>query len=571
MFFNMSEKVKRIIFCLIIAIAFLLRIWQLGDIPPSPDWDEVALGYNAYSIILTGKDEYNKFFPVVFRSFDDYKPALYGYLTIPPILTFGLTTFSVRLPSAILGTLTVVALYFFIKELLFIGNKNKEENNKLVEYLPFVSSAVLAISPWHLQFSRLGFESNVGLALNLFAALFFLKGLKKYFFLLLSVLFAGLSLYTYQSEKVFIPLLAVSLIVIFFKEVKRIPRKWLISTALFGLIVITPMLIYIITDKNALLRAKGTSIFQDQTTFLQNTVQKLSDDKSKNDSLGLILDNRRVEYIKAIIGGYFSHWNLNWLFITGDIPRHHAPNMGLLYFFDFPFLFIGIYQLLLGYFSKFVDKKAKIFIFSWFLLSPVPASITTGLPHAVRTLNMLLPIEIFVAIGFIATLRFINIYKKSDLKYSITKVIFYVCFFMFVILNLFYFLNQYFVQQNYFYSQEWQYGYQQAVAEVQKIGYKYKKIVVSDKSPLDKSHMFFLFYLKYSPEDYQKVGQYQSGGFAEHHYFDKFEFRPIDWNSDEKSKNVLFIGSPSEFSTPSRIIKMIYNLNGMPAMLIVET
>jgi len=31
---------------LIIGIASVLRLWQLGSIPPSPDWDEVALGYN---------------------------------------------------------------------------------------------------------------------------------------------------------------------------------------------------------------------------------------------------------------------------------------------------------------------------------------------------------------------------------------------------------------------------------------------------------------------------------------------------------------------------------------------
>ena len=101
----------------IVILAAVLRLWQLGNIPPSPDWDEVALGYNAYSIMQTGRDEFGKFIPVVLRSFDDYKPALYAYLTIPSILIFGLNTFAVRLPSAIFGIISVIATYFLAKEL----------------------------------------------------------------------------------------------------------------------------------------------------------------------------------------------------------------------------------------------------------------------------------------------------------------------------------------------------------------------------------------------------------------------------------------------------------------------
>ena len=101
----------------IVCIALLLRFWQLGEVPPSPDWDEVALGYNAYSVSETGRDEYGKFMPIVLRSFDDYKPALYSYLAIPFIKLFGLTVFAVRFPSAIFGVLSVIATYFLIKNL----------------------------------------------------------------------------------------------------------------------------------------------------------------------------------------------------------------------------------------------------------------------------------------------------------------------------------------------------------------------------------------------------------------------------------------------------------------------
>src|SRR6185369_8537483 len=97
-------KMKRNTLFLLIGILFigaLFRFWALGTNPPSLDWDEAALGYNAYSIMQTGRDEYGKSYPIILQSFGDYKPALYTYLTIPSVALFGLTPFAVRLPSAV--------------------------------------------------------------------------------------------------------------------------------------------------------------------------------------------------------------------------------------------------------------------------------------------------------------------------------------------------------------------------------------------------------------------------------------------------------------------------------------
>lgn len=163
---------------LIIFIAGLLRLWQIGNVPPSPDWDEAALGYNAYSILNTGRDEYGKFLPLVLRSFDDYKPGLYAYFIIPFLYIFGLTLSVVRLPSVIFGLISIFVLYFLVKEIL---NNNGFINEKIVGLL---SSFMLAISPWHIQFSRIAFESNVGMAFNLLGVFTFLKGLKVQFILL---------------------------------------------------------------------------------------------------------------------------------------------------------------------------------------------------------------------------------------------------------------------------------------------------------------------------------------------------------------------------------------------------
>lgn len=536
----MKIRIWLILFIILI-IASMLRIIKIDSVPISPDWDEVSLGYNAYSIIQTGRDEYGKLFPVVLRSFDDYKPALYSYLAIPTISLLGLNVLAVRLPSAFFGILAVLGTFYLVKELF-------KRND-----IALLSSFLLAISPWHLQFSRVAFESNVGLTFNIFAALFFLKGLKKPIFLIISAALMALNLYVYQSEKVFTPLLALTLVVLFRKELFSIPKKNLILATVLGLVISIPMASYLLTNKSSLERARGVSIFSQP--YPVGEARKALDSKNNNDKLGLIFDNRRVFYAKEVLAGYLSHFDLNWLFIRGDIARHHAPSMGLLYIFELPFLLIGIYLLFRGEY-----KKAKFLIFAWFLIAPIPASITSGVPHAIRTLNFLPTFQIFTALGLIFVFSRLKSYRLSYVPCLMIVA--------FAIFNFSYYLNQYFVQQNIFNAKEWQYGYAKIID--QETFEKYQKIVVSNEGYMDQSYMFFLFYLKYPPIDYQRYGEFTSGGFRENHRFGKFEFRPIVWEKEIKSMDAIYIGRPSDFGQGVNVLKVVSYPGGDEAMRIVQ-
>ena len=404
----MNKKIF-IFLTFIIIIASILRLWQLGKVPSSPDWDEVALGYNAYSILQSGRDEYGKFLPIILRSFDDYKPALYAYLVMPSISVLGLNVTAVRLPSAIFGILTVLAVFFLVRELF-------KKNN-----IALLTTFLLAISPWHIQFSRVAFEANVGVALNAFGILFFLKAFKKPWFLLLSALMLGLSLHTYQSEKVFVPLLIAILIYAFRKEFFSIRKKYIYTSLIIFTIICLPLILFTLTNKDALSRAKTVSIFSNSSIIQANT-EKLVRDRVNNDILGLFLDNRRVEFAKYVVNGYLSHLDINWLFIKGDIARHHAPGMGLMYLVELPFLLIGIYMLIFGNF----DKAVKLFMALWFLIVPIPASITNDVPHAVRTINFLPILQILTAIGIISALQKISNFKFPN---KISNIFFF--FFIF--------------------------------------------------------------------------------------------------------------------------------------------
>ena len=534
-----------ILFVLIVLIAAAVRLWHLGITPPSPDWDEAALGYNAYSMLLTGKDEYGTSFPLSLRSFDDYKPPLYMYLTIPSVAVFGLSVWSTRLPSAVMGILAVVGTFLFVQELLRKWSKDK----KIIESIPFIAAFLLAISPWHIQFSRIAFEANTGVTLNILAAFFFLRNKKT---LWMSALLFGLSLYAYHSERIFAPMFLLLLTVLDWKEI-WLNKKSVYTAIAVGLLTVIPMIV-MFTNPTTLMRLKGTSSLSDQTALLSSSVKLLEDDIVRGDTLGMVFDNRRIVWVKTVVDGYISHFSLRWLFLQGDLPRHHAPDMGLLYLVELPFLLWGIVSI-----AKRGGKLA-VFLFVWILIAPIPASVTTGLPHAIRTLVFLPVFQILTAFGiyeYIVWIRNGKSWKKITLPIIVILAVF----------NVVYYLHMYFVHMDREYSDYWQYGYQQAVEYAETNKGAYKKVVVSTK--LEQPHMFFLFYTKYDPKKYQSEGGTASGGFAEvKNHFDVYDFRPINWDTEVKDGTTLYIGTPSEI--PDGSLGVIKYLDGRDAIHIAK-
>src|SRR4030043_677035 len=150
---------KKIIIIAVLLLSALLRFYRL-DSYPALNADEAAIGYNAYSLIETGKDEHGNSWPIHFQSFNDYKPGLYFYIVLPFVKFFGLSEMSVRIPSAFIGVLTVYLIYLLTNELF-------KDKKYVLWNLPIgiVSSFLLAISPWHIHFSRGGWEVNAATVL----------------------------------------------------------------------------------------------------------------------------------------------------------------------------------------------------------------------------------------------------------------------------------------------------------------------------------------------------------------------------------------------------------------------
>ena len=445
-----------------------------------------------------------------------------------------------------MGILAVFGTFFLVRELF--------KKNLLGHKVALLTSFLLAISPWHIQFSRIAFEANIGVTINIWASYFFLRGFYSRRGFIVSAMLCALALYTYHSERIFVPCLVVFLIIIYRKQIILYKKRSLLLAGIVGILVLSP-LIPSLLSKEAVTRLKGTSSFREQTVLLSNSIIKLEYDRIRGDKIGEIFDNRRVDYIKTILRGYLVHFSPNWLFITGDLYRHQAPDMGLLYFWEAPFILIGIFQL--------IRKKARenIFFIGWVLLAPIAASPITPVPHAIRTLVFLPSFHVFCAMGLISVFSFL--YKRS-VKWTIPLTVGIVV----IIIGYFiYYVHMYFIHTNIEYSRYWYYGYRQALEYSEAHKGEYKKIVVS--TDLEQPYMFFLFFSKYDPNKYLKQGGTVSGNFDEEfNHFDKYEFRKINWQNEKRDGSVLYIGTPDEIAHGTKA--NIMYLDGSPAIRITD-
>lgn len=545
-----SLGLNKILFLIIILIGIVLRFNQLGNNPPSLNWDEASLGYNAYSILKTGADEYGTKFPISIRSFGDYKPPLYVYLAVPSVAIFGLNEFSVRFPSAFLGVLSVVVMYFLVLEIF------REWSIKQGEYLALVSAFFIAISPWSLQFSRASYEGNIGLFFMMLGFLLFIKGLKNSTVFLLSAVPLLLSVYSYHSFRLLVPLLIIFLGILFWKELVKNKLTSILFLLIFFLFSL-PVYVSFVKLQDSSSRLSMVTIFSDPS-LISDSIKKLEYDTQKKDYFGMFLHNRRVVYGQLAAKGYLDHFNPDFLFFHGDGGlQHHAVDMGMLYLWELPFIVIGIYLLIKNRSKKII---ALLFLF---LIAPLPSSISTGAPHPVRAIAMIFPLHIFSAAGFFLLLT--RLLKWKNLAY---KLIFISALLLGLGLNIFYYLHQYYIHTPIEYGYFWQYGNKEAVNYAKEHENEYKKIIITYK--IDQPYIYYLFYNKVEPSLYQKSWSEKEIKRFERK-IGKYEFRYVNYEKDSKEKDALLIGTPEEIPNSKRVLREIKYLDGTVAYRIVRS
>ena len=510
----MLSKIKNSKFLILaLFLAAILRLWLLGNVPPHLTPDEASLGYNAYSILKTGKDEYGQFLPFVFKSFGDYKPGLYVYLTIPSIMVFGLTEFGVRFPSALAGILSVFLLYLIVKKLFDAK-------------VALVSAFVLAVTPWTIYFSRGAWEANVALALTLSGIYFFLKSLEKSKFIVPSSVFFALTLLTYQGAKLATGIVVIILACLYWRKIIRFPKVHLLSAIFVGLVISLPIFVSLFRGQTG--RLTVFSIFsyprsqESLSAFLGQGGEK------KGDPSYYLFHTETLNFARGVLGRWFNHFTGKFLFFDGDWsnPRHSAPYQGMLLLSDFILIILGFVALV----RKGLNKNTA-FVWLWLILSPLPAALSRNEVHSIRAMNMVIPMVIILSFGL-----------QRILSSKYFKFAYLVVF----LLSFAYFLDAYFIHLPIHQAKLWGYGYKQIVKEITPIQKNYQKIVVQQS--FAQPYIYFLFYQKYDPGKYQKQAVLSESEFKGDvgyvNKLDNIEFTIINWTLFRGDSGTLFAADP---------------------------
>ena len=417
----------------------------LSRVPDGFQYDEAFNGYDAYSILTTGHDQYGQFLPAFVRSAGDFRESCYAFLTIPFIKILGLNEFAVRFPAALVGSLTIIVLYLLAKE--FFDRK-----------IALAAAFFLAISPWHIKFSRIAARSVFLPFLFCLGLFFFIKSSKKPRYLLLSALTFSLSLWTYFSARVFVPLFIFGAGIIFFKNLWKMKRELVLSAVIF-LCFFVPLFFFWITPAG-MARARDALIIS----------------------------------LPQDIYYYLSYFDPLFLFSASDLnPIFNIPNTGLVHLFEVVTVLAGIVAVFLN-----VKEKKYQLLLLWLFLYPIPAALS-GPQHSIRSIVGSPLFSILSALGIFAIF--------SLFKYRKGKVVFALAVIFTAVISIASFSRHYFIDYAKYTARGWIYGVREAIAYAEDNKNSYDSVIVTDylvpANRVDGARILTLFYTRYPPSLYQ--------------------------------------------------------------------
>lgn len=523
----------------VVLLGALLRLIWLGQYPPGFTPDEAAFGYNAYSILQTGKDEWGtpwwKLPLTNLRSFGDYKLPLYVYLTVPSLKLFGLNEFATRLPNAVLGVLAIVIIYLL--------------TNKLFPGRGLITAALLALSPWHIQLSRGAFEANL--------ITFFLP-LGIYLFLsrryLFSAVVMSLGMYSYHSARLLIPTTLIILALFIRPQFRKV----------------TPALvIFLLLSLPAFLTSFSSRVGDVGIFNPTDKWQAVADRRfiARNlempDFFARIFSNKATYVLSTSVKNYISYLSPDFLFASGAGESTYGmiPGRGVMYYIELP--------LLVSFFVLLIKKPSKslLLLFLLFVLTPLPAALSKGPGSAANRAASMIPfLVIMSAVGLVYLIESFKKYSKCIL---VTIYIFYFIFSIF-------FFEDYVYHSPSILASSMSYGWKQLFTRLNPIAQRFSDVRFS--RTLSEPHIFVAFYNQIPPRDYQSASKnwadFQDKGFKfldqyDGYYLGKYRFGDIH-PKDKVDHPILFVGKPTDFPPDFSQYFHIDYPNGQPAIQVSE-
>jgi 4-amino-4-deoxy-L-arabinose transferase-like glycosyltransferase len=520
----MRNKVYLTVF-LVILFGSLIRLLFLDKIPAGLAQDETSIGYNAYSILKTGKDEYGIRMPVFFKAFGDYKLPVYIYLSVLSIKIFGLNEWGVRIPSAIFGSLTLI-LYFFVLRELFPQKKHLK---------PVVLSLlVLSVNPWHIFFSRAAFEVIPALFFMLSGFYLLLKGNLKntpwlYAF---SVILFGVSAYTYNICRLLSPVIFTATFLFIKKDsITKVIFKHYILIFFSALVTFFPYLLSLSQSTKGL---TGTFLFTNIVNRIF-AVEFRSYVWLKSPWLARIFTPIPVLLLWEYIRNILLYLSGSFFFVNGPEHLNHTLGInGLFYPFEVITIIVGIVTLLK------LNKSFKLLIL-WTVSTIFISAATREAPFATRSFFLIFPLTVFSGFGITRLFEKIVTYKNKYLKFlylMISLILLYLSFVPVVFSYLYRFPVVY--------AKNWRSTEKNVALFIKNKIDEYDGIVIDPNSTV--KYTTLLFYLAYPPDKFlheSKRAPDTNEGFSNVLSFGKIRFG-ITWHLDLAEKNNLIITSAND-------------------------
>lgn len=440
------KKYKYSVFlALILLMATCLRFVNLSTNPPALNQDEAVNGYDAFTLGKTLRDHHGNFLPIMFESFGDWVSPVLTYVTVPFVKIFGLSIFTIRSVTALLGIGSIWLFYILLKRLF--SNKN----------LALIGAFLLAISPWHIALSRWAISpSVVSFFVFLFLDIFLwtndeFKQNKNIWYYVMPGIAAGILTLTYPTQKLFVPLFVFTIGIIYLrKNLKSLFIFWL-SFAL----VVLPTFVLTLINPIYNSRFKAVSIFSSRNVF------------------------------KNIVIRYVEYFLPNFHFGSGDSDvMHQVPGISSSYGFLMPFFYLGIVICILK-----IKKKTYQLLLAWLLLFPVAASLTEERNMLLRVVHGLPLVIVF----FIFCCSYFKKFISKKLKNILVIVII-----LLGIFNVSKFARIYFIEYPKLSFKEFQYGIKESFDYLDKNANKFEKVIIDEN--INQPYIYYLFFSKSDPQ-----------------------------------------------------------------------
>ncbi|MGC9326235.1 MAG: ArnT family glycosyltransferase [Candidatus Hinthialibacter sp.] len=448
----------RIILFLLIG-GFLIRAAGLASCPPALNSDELLKVFDGASVYRTGMDHHGQSWPLFFKQSGEYSPPLYIYYAGLFSTFFGINEYTTRLPSSLLGTISILMTFFFVQT---IADRKTA----------WIAAALTAVSPWNIHYSRIGWEAILLVPLQLGGLGTFLRWTKteRLRDLLASASLWGLTIYAYPVARLSSAMFMLILWIVYWETVKRRFKQIIIAFSVFVLWLV-PYLAVLSHNYQAMqARWNFVSVFN------------------------------RAGGAALFFKHYFLHLSPDFLFLRGNPNSLHQLAGGLALFVLLPFFLAGLVYL--------IRRRAKVdwILLAWFLTFPIPSSMTYdrfdpfSMPNPLRSINGMPLLEIISAIGVV---WFMNSIKNPSFRKWAGKAVAALA-----LVNVLYIAHDAVFGYPARSAPVWQYGLREATQFVDSQKDQYDRIIVSHKVRLHPVALACFTNYKPGPLDAEKFKKY---------------------------------------------------------------